>query len=206
MRHANNIIVASHTLISPAQLPTRLDLHIDVPSPSTGTGERILLDGRDVALLRASLVDGNNALVSGGSPARVTFRVLSGYGKIVGSGNGNPTSHERLHSPSVATFGGLARGVLQASADCASEHLETIRAVDVDGGIGGTTRLLTTEEAAAVTPILIEASATVEGPTTTVLTARIALNVSCDASVHGALAVARRYVSLDFAYLREFVG
>ena len=41
------------------------------------------------------------------------------------------------------------------------------------------------------------------------LTAQLVVNVSCDAAVDGALAVARRQMAagpLDFAYLREFEG
>jgi len=71
-------------------------LSVDVPSPRTGTGQALLLDGQDTALLRLSIVDSTGQLVSGGvqSATNVTFSVIEGPGRIVGVGNGQPTSHE----------------------------------------------------------------------------------------------------------------
>lgn len=57
----------------------RLQLTLDVPSASTGTGTALLLDGRDIAMVRCAIVDSvaNNALVSTASN-RITWTVKQG--------------------------------------------------------------------------------------------------------------------------------
>ena len=197
---ANGTTIASHLLVSPSAA-SRLQLTIDAPSPASGTGERLLLDGRDVALIGAALVSDDGALVSDAT-ARVSFRVLSGPGRVVGTGNGNPHSHEPLFSASVAAFGGLARGLVQAAADCSSEHAELLRRIDTDGGVR--TPLVGAE--AAASPIVVEASALLGGRH---VSSTVAIPLSCDAHVDSALAVARRYgqgAALAFNYMRDFQG
>ena len=74
-------VLATHTLFAPSADTTghRLQLTIDVPSASTGTGNTLLLDGRDVALVRCAVVDSraNDALVAS-STARITWAVKGG--------------------------------------------------------------------------------------------------------------------------------
>jgi hypothetical protein len=55
-RNASGAIVATHSRV--ASSPTAaIVLSLDAPSPSTGTGHRVVLDGHDVALVRATVVD-----------------------------------------------------------------------------------------------------------------------------------------------------
>ena len=42
---------------------SKLELSIDAPSAATGTGEAVLLDGHDAALLRASVVDADGRVM-----------------------------------------------------------------------------------------------------------------------------------------------
>lgn len=60
-------VLARHSVFAPSSDPSGYKLHltIDVPSATTGTGGALLLDGRDTALVRCSVIDGNsnNALV-----------------------------------------------------------------------------------------------------------------------------------------------
>lgn len=212
-RDASGAAVASHARVAPSVWPTQLTLVVDVPSEATATGVRLLLDGRDTALLRASLRDDTGALVSAAN-AHVSFEVRGGPGRVVGTGNGNPHSHARLAAASVDSFGGLARGLVRASVDCASDHREIMRFIDVDGSTPTLVQVHAVTPPDVHEPIVVRATATLLLPsgattTTTTLTAHAVIPVSCDASVDGAVSVARQQVAagpLDFAYLRDFDG
>ena len=81
--------------------PAALRLSIDVPSPLTGTGNALYLDGGDVALLRAEVLDANGALVLDDAVSiNVTFTVTSGPGLILGCGNGDPANQQPNHAVS----------------------------------------------------------------------------------------------------------
>jgi hypothetical protein len=208
---AGGKVLASHVLFGP-DASAQLLLFVDVPSPSTGSGVALLLDGRDTALLRAQVSDAQGRLVSGAQAAAsgrkqtgptVTFRVLEGPGRVLGTGNGDATLHNQPSNASVPTFGGLARALVQASADCASVGLAILQGIDLEGG---RTQLLP-DPAKAPARLLVEASATLGGRT---VRANATIALSCDAAVHSALAVARQYgggaKQLDFSYLRSFDG
>lgn len=68
-------------------------LSVDVPSPATGTGDAVITDGADSALIRATVVDaaGHETLHSG---ANISFEIVSGPGRVIGVGNGDPTCTE----------------------------------------------------------------------------------------------------------------
>lgn len=76
----------------------KLGLTIDAPSIATGTGNAVLLDGHDVALLRASVLDANGKVMHLASN-NISFRVVSGPGLIQGAGNGDPHCHEPNNVP-----------------------------------------------------------------------------------------------------------
>ena len=76
--------------------PTSLKLSLDAPSIRTGTGQKLYLDGADVALVRATVVDENGMIVED-STVNVTFDVTSGPGRLVGVGNGDPGDHDPNH-------------------------------------------------------------------------------------------------------------
>ena len=78
--------------------PAALRLSIDAPSPVTGTGDALLLDGQDAALLRASVVDDAGRVVHLASH-NLSFRVLDGPGVVQGTHNGDPHSHISNDSP-----------------------------------------------------------------------------------------------------------
>ena len=58
-----------------------LQLSLDAPSPHTGTGTKVVLDGEDVAMVRATLTDGEGHLVP--TNLNISFVVTSGPGRIV---------------------------------------------------------------------------------------------------------------------------
>ena len=92
------------------------------------------MDGQDVALLRAEIVDSNGVRVASATN-NVTFTVVSGPGRIVGSHNGDPTTHVNNHSPMHPAYHGLVRGVVMVTEDRASPawHRQRLRYIDVDG-------------------------------------------------------------------------
>jgi len=125
--------------------PAAVKLSVDVPSPATGTGSALFLDGQDTALLRATIVDADGNVVEDATN-EVFFAVTSGPGAVWGTGNGDPSSHDPNHQPFRAAYHGLVRGVVrvtQASAvataagDGGAAAVELLAAVNVDAGRGG---------------------------------------------------------------------
>jgi beta-galactosidase len=88
---------------------------------TTGPAARILLrpdraqivaDGEDVALVTAAVVDAQGRTVPIANDA-ITFDV-SGSGKLLGVGNGDPSSHESDLGPTRRAFNGLCMAIAQA--------------------------------------------------------------------------------------------
>jgi hypothetical protein len=195
--------VAVHTVIAPSSsAPASVGLSLDVPSPLTGTGSALLLDGRDVALVRASLLDASGALISvSAANTNITFRILSGPGRLIGIGNGDRDSHQQQQGDTSLTYGGLARAIVQASVDCTSAGRHYAIAIDSDGGNARTT-VVPENQPCPVGPIVLQAIA--EGlPSST-----ISIPVSGNVDVDSVLAVAAANVGLQggYAYLDDFVG
>eukprot|EP00056_Hartaetosiga_gracilis_P011561 m.175817 g.175817 ORF g.175817 m.175817 type:complete len:1026 (+) comp13521_c0_seq1:161-3238(+) len=127
---------SSHTIYYPSMNSTtyQLSMNVDVPSPATGTGPMLAFDGLDTALIAVSLVDNSGVLVASSSPLNVTFFIISGPGRITGSGNGNPKSLQLPYVNTKELYGGMARVSVQVTHDCISAHRELSSQIDVDGG------------------------------------------------------------------------
>lgn len=195
-------LVASHSLLGPGT-PKKLTLTIDAPSPMTGTGNKLLLDGHDAALLRASVVDNEGRLVPAALET-VTFEIVSGPGRVVGIGNGDPALHRHQAGVTTETYGGLARGVVQSSADCVSKGVATALEVDADPAAGKRTQLLPVldiwEGKCTPVPIVVRVHSDLGE-------AIVSIPTSVDASVDSPAAVASQTVHLDtFTYLEDFQG
>ncbi|MGY2736755.1 beta-galactosidase GalA [Sphingomonas sp. UYP23] len=89
---------------------------------TTGRGQRLRLtadrttiaaDGRDVAMLTVDLLDARGRAVPTANDA-LRFRV-SGAGKLIGVGNGNPNSLESDTVPQRMLFNGLAQLIVQST-------------------------------------------------------------------------------------------
>lgn len=93
---------------------TSLVLSLDAPSKTTGTGTVLLLDGQDVPLVRASIVDASGR-VSHMATNNVTFTIISGPGIILGTANGDPKSYQSHTSPSQMANHGLVRAVVRVT-------------------------------------------------------------------------------------------
>lgn len=131
---ASGPVLATHTRASWGA-PAALLLTVDAPSASTGTGTAVYLDGKDVALLRATVVDAAGSVV-GDSSVNVTFAVTAGPGLVLGSVSGDPASHEPNHAPWKTAYHGLVRGIVRANLVAAGTDAERalLAAVNVDAG------------------------------------------------------------------------
>jgi len=129
-------VLAQHTRTSWGA-PASLALSLDVPSLATGTGTALYLDGGDVALVRATVLDGAGSVVMD-STLNVTFWVTSGPGVVLGCGNGDPANRDPNGAPWKPAYHGLVRAIVRASLDATTpDALRALRAViDVDAGKG----------------------------------------------------------------------
>ena len=92
--------------------------------------------GEDAALVRASIVDGEGRLCSAASHA-ISFAIASGPGRVLGVGNGDPSSHEPNVASARRAYHGLARAVVQVTVDAVGPGLATRAFIDVDAPAGG---------------------------------------------------------------------
>lgn len=139
-RDDSNHVVGSHTIFGAATdsaaAAVSLRLSIDVPSLATGTGEALVLDGHDVGLLRAEVVDSDGRIITTNTTHNVTFVVTSGPGRVKASHNGDPN----CHTPNLASwhqsYYGLVRAIVQVTADATSAAGADglLAHIDVEGG------------------------------------------------------------------------
>ncbi|KAJ9436086.1 Beta-galactosidase BoGH2A [Diplonema papillatum] len=185
-------ILASHSLFKPK--PTlRLQLVIDVPSVSTGTGTNLYLDGRDMALIRAQVVD-SDGVVDSSATGNVTFSV-AGSGRLVGLGSA-PDSHLHQQGRVMGLYGGLIRAVAMVTLDCTSPNLDLALAIDSDHA--------PLEYAVSCPPS--PAGVTIEASSDSYGTASVTVPVSSDPSDHP-FAVARANANLrTYTYMDDIVS
>jgi hypothetical protein len=132
-----------------------LQLSLDCPSEATGTGRALFLDGQDVALVRATIVDSETGQIMHLATSNVTFSVISGPGVIQGTANGDPKSYQPHTSASQTAYHGLVRAVLRVTSIAGlprsqKELLQSIHGSNFFGNLGPS---LTQEE-----DIVIEAT------------------------------------------------
>lgn len=154
-------------------------LSLDAPSPLSGTGAALFLDGQDAGLVRATIVDAAGRLVSTASH-NVTFEIVSGPGRIVGecgdtlergchsstthagivllagAQNGDPQCHEPNQVAWHSAYHGLVRAVVMVTQDTSSPswHRQRLHEIDIDAG--ARTRIVL--EGSVATPIVLRAS------------------------------------------------
>jgi hypothetical protein len=177
-------VVATHTRMASAD-PDAIKLSLDAPSPSTATGERVLLDGHDVALVRATIVDSQGNLLPSNSSTNVTFEVVSGPGRVLGVGNGDPFCHEPHQASWRSTYNGLARAIIKVTEDAAHSAAmrALVREIDVDTG-RSTVRVA--DPQAPYTPMAISVRASAPGLKSAVLTISVSVDEAADSVVQSA--------------------
>lgn len=205
-KDAHGTTVAADSVRTPASHGTMsLRSDLDIPSPSTGTGRALLLDGVDAGLVRVTLVDAAGVLVST-SPRNVSFEVVSGPGRIVGVGSGDPASHSYQQGNVAATFAGTVKAVVRVTVDCTSAGRGLAQQIDSDSGKDGSTTIVAPGAPETCggfdkQPIIVRARA---GS----LSVQAAIALSTDVGADGYLAVARASARdlTEYTYLADFRG
>ena len=130
-----------------------------VPDPRfhqvlTGTGSSLVLDGHDVAMLRAEIVDAAGELVKSSS-ANVTFTVTAGPGRVIASHNGDNACHEPNDAAWHSAFVGLVRAFVRVTEDRAGSAADRTLLASIDADTAHTTVPTTSN---APTSIVVTAS------------------------------------------------
>ena len=179
----NKEVLASHT-VETAGGAAKVVAYVDVPSNETGTGSMLVLDGQDAGMVSAAIVDASGNVVPSATN-NITFSIVSGPGRIIGVGNGNPSCHEPNKVPWRSAYHGLARVIVQVTMDASTHplHRHRLRQIDRDGGI--LTHIVPPEvKYFADQPIVVEASVDGLG------SAQVSIPVTADAGKHSVLSVA----------------
>ncbi len=189
--------VAAHTR-STAQAAAALVLSIDAPSAATGTGTALLLDGSDAGLLRATIVDSAGRTVEDAAH-NVSFRVVSGPGRVVGVHSGNPASHEHNQMPFHTAYHGLVRAVIAVTTDIATQRETRNRMVAMEPDNHVVQYGATGDEEARIAAqgIVVEASAP------GLASQQVTIKTSANATRDSVLAVAERSAGAPVTGFRE---
>ena len=125
-------VVATHTILTTGEAKT-IQAFLDVPSVETGTGSALLLNGQDAGMVSAALMDATGKIAHSSS-LNVSFSIVSGPGRIIGVGNGDPTCHEPNQATWRSAYHGLARAIIQVTQDHTTPNRDRIIQIDRDGG------------------------------------------------------------------------
>lgn len=104
---------------------------VDAPSAATGTGDALVADGEDVAMLKVVLVDSNGLMVPGASN-NISFSVVSGPGQVYTTHNGDPANVKSNDAPWNLAYHGLARVYIRSTADQATSAAHRRRLLQID--------------------------------------------------------------------------
>jgi len=178
-------VLTTHTRMSWGAAAA-IALTLDAPNPGFGTGTAVYLDGQDVALVRATVVDAAGTVVAD-SNANITFTVTAGPAMVWGIGNGDPSSHDPNNAASRPAYHGLLRAIIKttlaASGSAADRALMAAVNVEAGGSVSVAT-IMQGSNAGAPTQVTVQASA--PGlPTATIV---IPLSTDPSASVAAAAA------------------
>lgn len=173
--------------------PAAIQLSLDVPHPSTGTGQALYLDGSDVALVRATVVDAAGNICHD-STLNITFAVTSGPGLVYGTGNGDPNNHDFAHATSRAAYHGLLRGLIRVTLNAVGSSSDRALAalVNVDAGQGPRSSSYLPDSGSPPTSLTVSASA--PGVASGTLTIPLSVNDADSVMATAAASVAAAYI------------
>ena len=131
----------------------------------------------------------------------VTFEVVSGPGRVMGVGSGDPEAHNHQQSNACATYLGSAKVMVQVTVDCTTPGRSVAMLVDLESGKDGTVTVAEDCSAhLAQGPIVVKAT------TASGLVATASVAISGDVAADGWLAIASNTGSnLNYTYLVDFV-
>lgn len=143
----------THTIETAGQ-PAKVELSIDVPSAATGTGDAVVADGEDIAMLRATLLDSEGRFVAT-AMNNMSFRVVSGPGRIWATHNGDPANTSPSLSSWTPAYHGLARAFIRSTSVHATSNLHRKRLIEIDID-GNKTVRVEADDCSTVEPIVVE--------------------------------------------------
>ena len=183
-------IVATHTIIT-SSAPSRIVAYVDVPCKDTGTGTSLILNGQDAGMVSAAILDTNGHVVPSASH-NVTFNIVSGPGRIIGVGNGDPACHEPNQASWRSAYHGLVRVIIQVTEDHASspEHRYRLIQIDRDGGTRTHIQDPGIPSPSFADGIVVKVSASGLGSST------VTIPVSTDSVTHNVLNVAKQSLNM----------
>lgn len=117
--------------IATAGTATAMQFTVDAPSAATGTGDAVVADGEDVAMLRVMIVDSTGLMVPG-STNNISFSVVSGPGEVYTTHNGDPANVKSNDAPWNLAYHGLARVYIRTTADHATPAAHRRRLLQID--------------------------------------------------------------------------
>ncbi len=168
----------------------KIRLSVNIPSEATGTGSKVVLDGEDVAMLKAELLDANDNLVNSDT-RNISFAVVSGPGKLWGTHNGNPANLSPNHSPWTLAYGGLASAIVRTTVDAASAASHRERLLQTTPLSERTVKVVNPNQAYSAEKIVVRAVA--DG---IALPAEVGIITSVDAENNLPLAIAKKMTRL----------
>ena len=185
---SNKKVVASQS-VETSGPAAKVLAYVDAPSDDTATGKALVLDGQDAGMVSAVIVDSKGNVVPS-SFHNVTFSIVSGPGRIIGVGNGNPACHDPNNATWRNAYHGLARAIVQVTQDQATSPLHRQRLIEIDRDGGIHTYILPPEKSsdAESSDDSIVVQAAVEG----LGSATVSIPVTTDIAAHSVLAVANR--------------
>jgi len=104
--------------------------------------DEIGADGQDVAILRAEVLDGEGRAIPTADLA-LTFKV-TGEGRLIGVGNGDPNCQESDKGPRRSLFNGLAQALVQSTRSPGTITIEVFAGEGPSPKLPGTTVTITT--------------------------------------------------------------
>lgn len=123
VRFAPGVIEARGSKEGKVVLTTRRET-VGAPVGIRLTADRgeIDADGTDISIVRVELIDSSGRHIPT-ADAPISFKI-TGEGRLLGVGNGDPNCHESDKEPKRSLFSGLAQVIVQASRTPGAIHLE----------------------------------------------------------------------------------
>ena len=90
----------------------------------TADRTEIVADGQDVAMITVDVLDGHGRPVPT-ADNKVAFRI-SGAGRLIGVGNGDPNGQESDKAPRRSLFNGLAQVIVQSTRSAGAIRIEAV--------------------------------------------------------------------------------
>ncbi|GLQ99169.1 beta-galactosidase GalA [Dyella mobilis] len=131
---------------------------------TTGAGQKLRLsadrseidaDGQDVAIITVEILDEHHRPVPTANNA-IAFRI-TGAGKLIGVGNGDPNCQESDKAPKRSLFNGLAQVIVQSTRDAGVIHIEAVGDESTPSSIGASSLSIKTRKVSP-RPIVAEVS------------------------------------------------